>query len=120
MNISGKIWGHTSLLFAANNVEVHRIQGIQGGFSSTHKHNSKFSMFIVEQGRVKISVTKNDYDLVDETILTAGQSTIIPPGEFHKFEMLSDAVCYEIYWVTLDPKDIIRLDCGHLKSADQS
>jgi len=113
--IYGKIWGQTQLIFSINNVEIHRIEGKTGGVSSLHKHISKHSMIFVESGIVKISIKKNDYDLIDETILRQGQCTTIEPTELHKFEIIEDAICYEIYWVTLDPLDIIREDCGKFK-----
>lgn len=55
---------------------------------------------------------KNDYNLIDETVITNGEMTIVKPGEFHKFEALEDTVAYEIYWTELDQSDIIRKDCG--------
>lgn len=112
--IYGKIWGQTEPIFAANNVEVHRIEGKKGGISSNHKHNSKQSMFYIESGIVKIVIEKNDYELIDETILEDGQSTTIHAGEWHRFEIIEDAICYEIYWATIDPLDIERKDCGKL------
>ena len=114
MNISGKIWGQTSLLFSANNVEINRIEGKKGGISSVHKHTFKYSMFFIESGIVKITIKKNDYNLIDETILKNGQNTIIKPEEWHNFEIIEDAIFYEIYWVTLDPNDITRSNCGSI------
>lgn len=113
MNISGKVWGTTSKIFNANNVEIHRIVGQKGGKSSTHMHANKRSMFYVEQGSLNIVVEKNNYDLIDTTTLTSGQSTIIEPEEYHRFEVIEDnTVAYEIYWVELDPNDIVRRDVG--------
>lgn len=115
MEIHGKIWGTTSRIFLRNNVEICRITGIKGGESSTHKHRGKHSMFYVEKGSLAIYVTKN-YGLIDKTILNSGQTTTLLPGEFHKFEVLEDdTICYEIYWVELDPEDIERQDCGKMK-----
>ena len=110
----GKAWGSTNQIFSNNSTAVHRITGKLGGICSTHKHTTKFSMFFVEKGIVKISIEKNDYALTDVTTLAAGQSTIIKPGEFHWFEIMEEgAVCYEIYWVgDLDQNDIIRKSCG--------
>jgi len=116
MEIYGKIWGTTSRLFCKNNVEICRITGVKGGESSTHKHCSKHSMFYVEYGSIMVSVTK-DYGLIDKTILMAGQTTTLLPGEFHKFEVLEDnTICYEIYWVELDVADIERKDHGGMRA----
>lgn len=109
----GKCWGTTTTLFSKNNVEVARIVGKAGGCSSTHKHKSKMSQFYVERGSVTIIIKKLDYELIDRTVLSAGQSTIIKPEEYHHFEILEDdTVCYEFYWVQIDPEDIIRTNCG--------
>ena len=66
----------------------------------------------MEKGKLKITAWKNDYDLVDVTILTDGEATTVPPREYHTFEALEDSVCYEIYWVELSDKDIVRENCG--------
>ena len=114
----GKIWGCTSAIFSKNNVEIHRIKGVKGGRSSTHKHTAKFSMFWVEAGSVKISIEKNEYKLIDSTTLKQAESTIIKPGEYHYFEILeNNTICYEIYWVEIDPDDISRRDCGSCSTA---
>jgi len=111
-NIQGKIWGHTQPLFNKNNVEIHRIETKKGGHCSKHKHIHKYNMFYVESGKLKVVAWKNDYDLIDETILTKDQHTTISPNEYHKFEALEDSIVYEIYWVSLLTNDIERLDCG--------
>ena len=114
MDIQGKIWGSTSLLFCKNNVEIHRIQGNKGGYCSWHRHQSKFNRFFVESGIIKVT-TQKDYGsgvLEDETILLPGQQTTVSPGQYHKFEVIEDCVAYEIYWIELDPNDIERLTVG--------
>tara|TARA_Y100000310_G_scaffold210835_1_gene211481 strand:+ start:1766 stop:2116 length:351 start_codon:yes stop_codon:yes gene_type:complete len=108
----GKVWGETRSLFCKNNVEVHRIEVNAGGFCSKHKHEHKYNAFYVESGRLRVTAWKNDYDLVDETTVRAGQITTCPPKEYHSFQALEDTVAYEIYWIELDEKDIVREDCG--------
>ena len=111
----GKVWGETSCLFSKNNVEIHRILANKGKGAkcSNHQHKNKFNMFFVEEGTLLVRVWKNDYELVDETILNPGDSVTVKPGEFHQFENRSDSViAYEIYWTELDPNDIERKDCG--------
>lgn len=115
MDKNGKIWGHTSKIFSKNNVEVHRIEGFVGGKSSMHRHTSKWSMFFVEQGVLKILIEKNDYPLTDETILAPGESIVIKPNEYHAFEIMQqDTIAYEIYWTELDSNDIERKNCGSI------
>tara|TARA_B100001778_G_scaffold334879_1_gene348563 strand:- start:6505 stop:6726 length:222 start_codon:yes stop_codon:yes gene_type:complete len=69
-------------------------------------------MFYVEKGKLKIEVWQKDCDLVDETIITEGQSTSVPPGLQHRFSALEDTIAFEIYFVELDNNDIIRIDRG--------
>ena len=66
----------------------------------------------MEKGKLKITVYKNDYDSVDETIIETGQIAIAKPGEYHEFEALENSVCYEIYWVELNHQDIQRESVG--------
>jgi len=108
----GKIWGKTDLIFSKNGIEIHRIKIKAGGFCSLHKHIHKSNVFFVESGLLKISVHKNDYQLVDETILQPGFQTTVGPGEFHKFEAIEETIAYEMYYTTLDPADIVRKDVG--------
>ena len=38
--------------------------------------------------------------------------SVVKPGEYHKFEALEDTIAYEIYWIELNPDDIVRETCG--------
>ena len=110
---SGKIWGQTSLIYANHVLELHRIEVKAGGFCSKHKHLHKWNGFFVEKGTLKISVFKNDYALVDETILKAGDFMAVKPSEFHMFKAEEDTVAMEIYWAEpLDAEDIERETVG--------
>lgn len=110
--INGKIWGATERIFDKNNVEIHRIVVKPGGFCSKHKHDHKFNMFFVESGSLHVEVFQNDYDLVDTTILQAGDATSVAPGVYHRFVATEHAVVYEIYWTELSASDIVREDVG--------
>ena len=115
MQIQGKIWGHTSPLFNKNNVEIHRIECNAGTFCSKHKHDHKYNMFFVEKGRLEINVWKNDYDLIDKTVVGPQQTCIVSPQEYHLFRCIEDTIAFEIYWVEIDKKDIIRDNVGGKK-----
>jgi quercetin dioxygenase-like cupin family protein len=117
--ISGKVWGTTQCIFKHNNVSIHRIDIKKGGTCSKHYHLHKYNRFFVENGNLKILVWQKDYDLVDETILSPGQSTEIKPGLFHQFVALEDTIAYEIYYLELEDNDIIRDSCGHLISPNR-
>lgn len=110
----GKVWGSTEEIFIDNNCEVHLVNIDPNCQCSEHKHIHKWNMFYVLQGKLGIRVWKNDYDLVDETILEAGEKTSVGPGEYHQFFSLEEpVVALEIYYVDpIKPKDIIRRTVG--------
>jgi mannose-6-phosphate isomerase-like protein (cupin superfamily) len=110
--IFGKVWGNTQCIFNTNNVSIHRINIQKGSQCSKHYHLHKFNTFFVESGKLKILVWQKDYDLIDETILSASQSTVVKPGLYHMFYALEDTIAYEIYHTELDENDIIRETCG--------
>jgi quercetin dioxygenase-like cupin family protein len=111
-NIQGKVWGSTENIFKKNNVSMHRIEINKGGYCSIHKHRYKHNAFFVESGKLKIYIWKNDYDLIDTTVVTKLQMTSVAPNEYHKFEALEDTVAYEIYWSECEDSDIERKDVG--------
>lgn len=111
MIVQGKVWGSTSPLFCKNNVELHRITGNKGGYSSRHLHTGKFNQFFVENGSIVVRVWRGNQ--MDETRLEAGMTCTVSPGELHQFEVLeNDTVALEVYWVELNQDDIVRHDTG--------
>lgn len=113
--ISGKIWGSTEPLEINSQLEFHRIHAKKGGVCSTHRHICKWNGFYVVSGRLKVSIRKSNYDLVDVTILEPGQYTKVPPGEYHWFEALEDTEAFEIYWAELNHDDIERENVGRIE-----
>jgi len=112
MQVAPKYWGRTSSLFNKNNVEIHRIEANAGGFSSEHKHTSKFNMFIVESGQLEVSVWTDSGDKPDVGIVRPGETCIVRPGFYHKFKAVTDCVVYEVYWTELCTDDIQRRTSG--------
>lgn len=108
----GKVWGSTEPILQNAVVEFHRIEAQAGFRCSTHLHRHKWNAFFVERGRMKIVVVKNDYDLIDVTILKAGESTQVRPGEKHYFEVIEDCIAFEVYWPELLSEDIVRDNVG--------
>ncbi len=104
----GKVWGMTSEVFSHSGVSVHRISVNKGGACSKHRHDHKYNTFFVESGQLAIDVWKNDYDLIDQTILRSGERMDVKPMEFHRFVAEEDTIAYEIYWTHLDEDDITR------------
>jgi mannose-6-phosphate isomerase-like protein (cupin superfamily) len=110
---AGKIWGQTELIHANGVLEFHRIEFKKNVACSKHKHKFKWNGFYVESGKMMIKVWQNDYKLVDETILNAGDFTRVKPGVFHQFIGLEDGVAFELYWAEFDHNDIERETVGH-------
>ena len=110
--ISGKVWGTTKQIVTNGVFEFHKIEAKAGTRCSMHMHRYKWNGFFVERGRLLIRVRKNDYNLIDETVLDAGDYTQVKPGEFHCFEALEDTVAFELYWAEFDHNDIVREDVG--------
>jgi len=114
-NRQGKVWGLTDLIHKNGVLEFHRIEIKKGGKCSKHKHKFKWNGFFVESGKLLIRAWKNDYDLVDETILKDGDFCQIKPGEFHQFEALKDTIAFELYWAEFNHDDIERESVGSLE-----
>jgi len=114
----GKIWGLTSCIFNRNNVEIHRIEAKKGGYCSTHNHKSKYNIFFVEKGLLKVTIFRWDagQEIKDEILLSKGEMTSISPGIDHMFEAIEDTIAFEIYYVELDPSDIQRKNVGGIKN----
>jgi len=110
--LAGKVWGKTELLEANGVLEFHRIEAKSGGVCSKHKHKYKWNGFFVESGSLAIRVWKNNYDLIDETIIKAGEYTKVAPGEYHQFEALEDTIAFELYWAEFNHNDIKRRTSG--------
>ena len=109
---AGKIWGQTELIHANGVLEFHRIDYKKGGVCSKHKHEFKWNGFFVESGKMMVKVWQKDYDLVDETILNAGDFMRVKPGVYHQFIGVEDGVAFELYWAEFDHNDIKRETVG--------
>jgi quercetin dioxygenase-like cupin family protein len=108
----GKIWGSTEEVIDIPQFSLHRLDIQKNHTCSEHKHDYKFNGFYVETGKLLIKIWKNDYDLVDKTILGPNEKTIVKPDEFHQFVALEDTIAYEYYWCELQSHDIVRRTCG--------
>lgn len=115
MDKSGKWWGQTSTVFARNDVEVHYIEILPGGFCSEHRHKHKYNQFIVLEGHLTVVTWKaGDTNPPDEVTLGPGDETVVKPTHFHKFVNRSQepVKALEIYFVVLDSQDIERRTHG--------
>ncbi len=114
--IAGKVWGQTELVHANGVLEFHRIEYKAKGTCSKHQHKFKWNGFFVESGEMIVRVWQNDYDLVDETVLNAGDFTQVKPGVYHQFEGVEDGVAFELYWAEFNHDDIQRESVGYKKN----
>ena len=111
-NITGKVWGDTSVLIQTPLVELHKINIKAGYKCSEHKHEHKWNGFYVISGTLEIHVRKNNYELTDVTVLRAGDFTTVRPGEFHWFSSITDCVALELYYPEILSEDIVRKSVG--------
>lgn len=111
MRVAGKVWGQTSEIFATSTFELHRIEVRHGRECSKHSHRTKFNGFFVESGALEVTVWQPT-GTVDVTVLTAGDSMIVPPGVVHQFRGNLNTVAFEAYWTELLRDDIVRNTTG--------
>ena len=71
---------------------------------------------LIEEGEMEIHVYKNDYELVDKTILYSGDFMAVKPGEYHLFKANKDTIAFEIYWPELLSEDIQRRSVGKMNA----
>jgi len=88
-------------------VSAHHLEINKGGYCSEHIHEHKYNLFYVISGRMKVTIWREN-DVKDETVLTAGQASAVPPGFYHAFVGLEKTECIEVYQVLLIEPDIKR------------
>lgn len=111
MNKQGKAWGETTEIFRNHAMELHRIVGHKGGYSSVHHHAHKWNGFYVERGELLVKVYQPS-GLLDQTRLGPGDHMAVPPGVDHQFVVLEDCVAFESYWPAALAEDIVRKSVG--------
>jgi len=114
MKKEGKIWGENILIFINDTIQINQIYIKAGGQCSKHKHNNKNNIFYVQKGLMKIEIWQQG-GLIDETILSDGQQTIIDCGKYHRFTALSETMALEIYTIkNIEENDIDRETIGSI------
>jgi len=116
MHKASKVWGTTTKLFEANNTSTHLIEVEAGGYCSEHLHEHRHNEFFVKHGMIEIIVWREDSGLKDVTILSDGESTVVPPGVYHMFRCMAPTIALEFYYTDSDnpclDSDIVRKTCG--------
>lgn len=111
---SGKVWGQTELIHKNGFLEFHRIEFKAGAQCSEHQHRFKWNGFFVETGKMLVRVWQDNdqHGLIDETLLSAGEWTVVKPGLYHQFVGVEDGVAFELYWAEFNHEDIVRRTVG--------
>lgn len=110
--IQGKIWGTTQRLFDHNGVSCDFIRVHKNYTCSIHSHSMRYNAFFVVSGKLVIEQWKNEYDLIDRTLLHSGSSCRVPAGEKHRFVALEETLALEWYWADNIRSDIFRESQG--------
>lgn len=96
-NRSGKVWGSTSELYRAPNLQIHLLDIQKGGFCSEHRHSHKTNQFIVLIGRLEILTWPPGSAKPDRTVLASDEQTRIPTGVWHQFRAVERTLALELY-----------------------
>jgi mannose-6-phosphate isomerase-like protein (cupin superfamily) len=112
MKSAGKVWGTTTQIEANGSLEFHRIEFKANYQCSEHYHSTKSNGFFVEQGKMLIKTWPENTEIVDTTLLNAGDYMEVPAGVWHQFVGVTDGIAFELYWSEFDRDDIVRRSQG--------
>ncbi len=112
MKSAGKVWGTTTQIEANGSLEFHRIEFKANYQCSEHYHSTKSNGFFVEQGKMLIKTWPENTEIVDTTVLNAGDYMEVPAGVWHQFVGVTDGIAFELYWSEFDKDDIVRRSQG--------
>lgn len=119
-----KPWGISKSIHSDPYIEVVRIEVAPGGYCSRHLHQAKSNAFQVIEGILFLTVEPNDGQIIRMTQKPSSAIYVIPPQVTHRFEAPVFTVAYEIYFASpghfVDANDIVRYDCGGLRTELQS
>ena len=114
-----KAWGWSEQKVEAGCLTVFKIEIFAGGYCSKHIHQRKSNGFIVEQGKMRVSVWDGNGVSSDVILTPTSGCFIVPPNVPHRFN--SDVGCeaFEIYFKQEGEEeplseDIIRYSIGGL------
>jgi len=106
MERESKIWGERWMVRKDSTHAVSALFIKKGYRCSWHKHEQKYNLFVVLEGKIEI-ITHNGGGTVE-----AGQTFTTKPGEWHEFRGIEDSVVIEEMYVQYDESDIIREKVG--------
>lgn len=106
-----KVWGTKYILRQDSTHSTALLRLEQNWRCSWHYHNQKYNLFFVVSGIVRI-VTQEIDNSFKETLLKENESLIVPPNQYHEFQVVQDSVMIEEMFVEYDGQDIIRDNHG--------
>lgn len=104
--IKPKPWGR-EVWFAHTDHYAGKILEVKKGHRlSLQIHEKKMETQYLYKGKIKLYLGENE-NVLDEIILSPGESIDIPPGTIHRIEALEDSEIFEVSTPELD--DVIKL-----------
>lgn len=105
-----KIWGERWLIRDDSTHAISYLKLDEGYRCSWHKHDTKYNLFVVLTGAIKIII--EELGKKKHIILTSGQELTIKPGQWHEFQALENSQVIEEMYVEYFEADIIRENKG--------
>lgn len=106
-----KIWGERWILRKDSTHEVSYLQVRKGYRCSWHRHQSKYNLFVILKGTLKVEV--EELGERRTIVLNKGESFTTKPGQWHEFSApFEDAYVIEEMYVEYDNSDIERKELG--------
>jgi len=111
MDRQNKVWGERWLLRKDSTHAVSFLKLHPDCRCSWHCHTTKFNLFVILWGKVKIT-TEELGGVVRDVVLTEGQCFTTRPGQFHSFYSVEASGMLEEMYVEYDEGDIDRVRLG--------
>lgn len=106
MKRESKVWGERWVIYEDSTHTTNLLRLKKGFRCSWHKHQAKWNLFVVIQGRIGIKTVDG------EIILGPGEEFTVAPSEWHEFRVYEDGMMIEEMYVAYDDNDIQRETIG--------
>lgn len=110
-----KPWGMQYPVLRRNTIHIDEISVAPGGYCSVHRHLHKSNLFHVLDGKLSIFSFSADGAVIRTGALVAGESCLIPAGEWHQFWSKSGCIAQEVYMGVDDSINVIHEDIDRSK-----
>lgn len=105
-----KIWGERWVIRQDSTHAVSYLKVKEGYRCSWHQHSTKYNLFVVLEGRLRLIIEEMGERSVIE--LQSGESFVIKPGQWHEFQAVKESRVIEEMYVEYDEGDIHREKLG--------